>query len=316
MTRIKADPGTSPHRLLLVLVGPTAVGKTEIAIQIAHFFRTEIISADSRQFYREMRIGTAVPTSAQLSAVPHHFIGHLSIHDEYNVYRFENDVLNLLRNLFQHHRLVVMTGGSGLYVNAVLKGIDDLPDPDPGLREQLKAKLGSEGIGALQKMLLELDPEYYKDVDKNNPKRLLRAIEVCLTTGSTFSSLRINQPRERNFRILQIGLDLPREQLYQRINERIDRMVDYGLVEEARSLYPFRHLNALNTVGYKELFKFFDGSITLDEALKDIKTHSRKYAKRQLTWFRRDPAIIWLPPDRFPDMIDLISRQLTTAEEN
>ncbi|MBP6976815.1 MAG: tRNA (adenosine(37)-N6)-dimethylallyltransferase MiaA [Bacteroidales bacterium] len=311
MNRVLVNPGLiNPPRLLVILVGPTAAGKTTLAIQLAQHFRTEIISADSRQFYREMRIGTAVPSAEELALVPHHFIGHLSIHEDYNVYRYEKDVLGLLDRLFQHHETVIMTGGSGLYVRSVLRGIDDLPDPDPILRKQLTAKLLQEGISSLQAMLRELDPEYYATVDQNNPKRLLRAIEVSMITGVPFSLQRSHRPKKRDFGILQIGITLQRDSLYQRINERVDRMMENGLLEEARLLYPFRHLNALNTVGYKELFEYLSGEVNLEEAVKNIKTHTRKYAKRQLTWFRQDASIHWLQPDGFKEMTVLISSHL------
>ncbi|MDD5508833.1 MAG: tRNA (adenosine(37)-N6)-dimethylallyltransferase MiaA [Bacteroidales bacterium] len=296
--------------LLLVITGPTAAGKTAVALALARHFRTGIVSADSRQFYREMKIGTAVPSQTELSLVPHHFIGHLSITESYNVYRYEKEVLALLNDLFERRPVVVLAGGSGLYINAVLYGIDVMPDPDPELREKLKQRLLTEGIVPLQEMLAELDPEYFTEVDRNNPKRLMRAIEVCKTTGNKYSQLRSKTLHKRDFDVLQIGLELPREVLYQRIDDRIDRMMEEGLLEEVRSLYPYRHFNALNTVGYKELFEFFDGRITLEQAVKDIKTHSRKYAKRQLTWLRRDPSIIWLQPERIPEMIALAESKI------
>ena len=305
------DSTRSPSSsLLLVITGPTAVGKTAVASALATYFRTEIISADSRQFYKEMTIGTAVPSPEELSRVPHHFIGHLSITETYNIYRYENEVLNLLKKLFRDHSIIIMAGGSGLYIRAVLFGIDDLPDPDPVLREELHGKLLQEGVRPLQEMLAGLDPEYYAEVDRNNPKRLMRAIEVCMATGSKYSLLRRKTPAARDFTFLQIGLEIPRDLLYAKINERIDGMMEAGLLEEARALYPCRHLNALNTVGYKELFEFFDGRITLEQAVKDIKTHTRKYAKRQLTWFRHDPSIIWMHPDRLTEMISLVEPRI------
>jgi tRNA dimethylallyltransferase len=289
--------------LLVVVAGPTAVGKTSLAISLALHFKTEILSADSRQFYREMQIGTAVPTMEELSSVRHHFIHHLSIQDNYNVSGYENDALALLDKLFQQHRVVVMTGGSGLYINAVCHGIDELPDPDPGIRHELKEILAGMGVEALMKELIMLDPEYAAIVDPGNPARLIRAIEICRVTGVAYSTLRRNQRKQRIFRILKVGLELPREVLYPTINKRVDAMMEAGLFEEALSLYPFRHLNALNTVGYKELFDHFEGFTTLDHAVEKIKTHSRRYAKRQLTWFKKDLDYSWFHPGDFNKII-------------
>ncbi len=286
-----------PKRYLLIITGPTAVGKTALTIHLAQTLKTEILSADSRQFYREMRIGTARPGEKKLSLVPHHFIGQLSIHDEYNVSRFETDALNLLQQLFMNHPVVIMTGGSGLYINAVCHGIDDFPGPDDSLREELKSLFASEGIESLRSRLRILDPQYYNEVDLANPKRLLRALEVCITTGMPYSGLRKMKPKIRDFEIIRIGLTRGKEELNRRINDRVDRMVEDGLLEEVKSLIPFRHLNALNTVGYKELFSFFDGTLSLGSAIENIKTNSRRYAKRQMTWFRRDKAITWFYPD-------------------
>jgi len=283
--------------LLIVITGPTAVGKTTLAIEIAKAFFSEILSADSRQFYKEMRIGTASPSSIELKAVPHHFIGHISIHDEYNVSRYEEDALKMLDQLFTHNHQVILTGGSGLYIKAVCHGIDELPDPDNGLRTELKELYHNVGIEALQDKLKELDPEYFDEVDRSNPKRLLRAIEVCLTTGVTYSSLRKNKPKPRKFKYVKIGLTLDRQELYHRINHRVDRMMDEGFLSEAKTLFSNRHLNALNTVGYKELFDHIEGTISLGEAVEKIKTSTRRYAKRQITWFRKDPEIIWFHPD-------------------
>jgi tRNA dimethylallyltransferase len=297
---------TDPRNLLIVITGPTAVGKTSLTIQLARSLGTEIISADSRQFYKEMRIGTARPGEAELQGVPHHFIGHLSIHDEYNVSRYEEDVLNLLGNLFQRNGCVLMAGGSGLYINAVCNGIDDLPDADDSLREELKMLYAKEGTGALRARLRILDPDYYEQADLANPKRLLRALEVCIATGKPYSALRTNVRKEREFGILKIGLHRDREELNLRINQRVDRMVEAGLVEEARQLLPFRNLNALNTVGYKELFPYFDGILPLDTAIENIKTHSRRYAKRQMTWFRKDPSIRWFHPDQAEEILTFV----------
>ncbi|MCK9219896.1 MAG: tRNA (adenosine(37)-N6)-dimethylallyltransferase MiaA [Bacteroidales bacterium] len=286
----------SEKRTLIIISGPTAVGKTDTALLLAKTLKTDILSADSRQFYREMRIGTATPSMDELQLVPHHFIGHLSIHDPYNVSKFETAALEKLDELFLKHPKVIMVGGSGLYIHAVCHGIDQLPDPDPEIRKTLKEMLSMEGIEKLKSELQKLDPEYARMVDLQNPARLIRALEVCLTTGLPYSSLRSNKSQQRSFRWINIGLTLPREILNQRINNRVDQMVHAGLVDEARDLYPFRDLNALNTVGYKELFEHFDGKVSLSQAIENIKTHTRRYAKRQLTWFRKDLSIRWFYP--------------------
>ncbi len=288
---------TDPKQYLLVVTGPTAVGKTSLTLQLARSLETEILSADSRQFYSEMRIGTARPGEKELQLVPHHFTGHISIRDEYNVSRFESDALNLLGQLFKHHQMVIMTGGSGLYINAVCHGIDDLPDPDDTLREELKIMYAQEGIESLRSKLHILDPVYYNKVDVANPKRLLRALEVCIGTGRPFSELRKNEPKPRYFEIIMIGLTREKEELNKRINDRVDRMMEDGLLAEVEQLLPYRHCNALNTVGYKEFFPYFSGEISLDMAITNVKTHSRRYAKRQMTWFRKDGNITWFHPD-------------------
>jgi tRNA dimethylallyltransferase len=295
-----------PKRTLLVVTGPTAVGKTFLTLNLAQLFKTEILSADSRQFYREMRIGTARPAEDEIQLVPHHFIGHISVYDGYNVSRFESDAMNLLDNLFRDHEVVIMTGGSGLYINAVCQGIDDLPDPDDTLREELKTKYAQEGIESLRTKLRLLDPVYYGEVDIANPKRLLRALEVCISTGRPFSELRKHQPKPRNFEIIRVGLTREKEELNRRINDRVERMMEEGLLEEARTLLPFRHLNALNTVGYKELFPYFDGLISLASAIENIKTHTRRYAKRQMTWFRKDKSIRWFHPDQVEEILNFV----------
>ena len=296
---------TIDDRLLVVVAGPTAVGKTSLAIALAQKFNTEILSVDSRQFYREMSIGTAAPSFQELSLISHHFIHHLSIQEPYNVSQFENDALILLDNLFQNHRIVFMAGGSGLYINAVCNGIDLLPDPDPEIRSNLKGIFKEAGIAALVEELTHLDPEYARTVDCSNPARLMRAIEICHITGMPYSSLRTNTPKKRNFQTLKIAIELPREQLYQRINSRVDDMMQAGFFEEALSLYPYRHLNALNTVGYKELFDHFSGLTSLEFAVDKIKVHSRRYAKRQLTWFKKDHEYKWFQPDEINRIIEL-----------
>ncbi len=294
-------------KYLIVIVGPTAVGKTDVSIKLAKEWNTEIISADSRQFYTEMSIGTAKPDPQQLQAVKHHFIGHLSIHDYFNVSRFEKDTLELLKSLFEKHTIVFLVGGSGLYIDAVCNGIDDFPDPDPEFRNYLKGIYKDEGIAKLQEILLETDPEYYATVDINNPNRLLRAIEVCLSTGRKFSELRLNRTKERDFHIIRIGLNLPRPELFSRIELRVDQMIENGLVEEVKNLMPYRHLNALNTVGYKEIFEYLDSKITLQQAIVNIKTSTRRYAKRQLTWFNRTGDYTWFEPDQLNEITNYLT---------
>ncbi len=295
------------NKFLVVIAGPTAVGKTDVAITLAKEWHTEIISADSRQFYSEMSIGTAKPDSQQLNEVKHHFVGQLSIHDYYNVSKFETESLLLLQKLFEIHDIVFMVGGSGLYIDAVCKGIDDFPDPEPELRAYLKGIYMDDGIGKLQEMLLSLDPEYYATVDINNPNRLLRALEVCHTTGKKFSEQRLNSAKNRDFRIIKIGLALPRPELFSRIESRVDQMIENGLVKEVENLLPFRHLNALKTVGYKEIFEFLNSEITLQQAIVNIKTNTRRYAKRQLTWFNRTDEYKWFGPSQIKEITNYLT---------
>ena len=301
---------SSPDKTLIVVVGPTASGKTGTAIEIAKYFHTEIISADSRQFYKEIPIGTAAPNSQQLAQVKHHFVGQLSIADDYNVSRFEQDVINLLDEKFKSHNVMVMAGGSGLYIDAVCNGIDELPSPDEQLRSSLNKKFEKEGIESLQQQLKVLDPVYYNQVDLQNPKRLLRAIEVCLQTGKRYSDLRKKNIATRDFNIVKVGLNLPREELFEHINKRTDLMLEGGWFEEAKSVFPQRNLNSLNTVGYKELFKYLSGEWTLDFAIEKIKTNTRRYAKRQLTWFKRDESIHWFSPFEMDRIIDYLSQNI------
>jgi len=294
-------------KYLVVIAGPTAVGKTDVAIKLAKEFRTSIISSDSRQFYNEMSIGTAKPDPQQLDEVKHHFIGQLSIHDYYNVSMFENDALQRLSSLFEQHDVVFMVGGSGLYIDAVCRGIDDFPDPEPDYRNYLKGIFQDEGIAKLQEMLLETDPEYFYKVDINNPNRLLRALEVCHVTGKKFSEQRLNNSKQRDFHIVRIGLNLPRPELFSRIELRVDQMIEKGLVEEVRSLLPYRHLNALNTVGFKEIFEYLDSKITLLQAIVNIKTSTRRYAKRQLTWFNRTDEYKWFEPTALNEITNYLT---------
>jgi tRNA dimethylallyltransferase len=289
---------------LFVIVGPTAVGKTAVGIHLARQFNCPVISADSRQFYREMKIGTAVPTPEELEQVKHYFIGNKSVTESYNISQYENDVLELLPELFSVYPNLVMVGGSGLYVDAVCNGIDDMPNTDPIIRNQLNELLKNEGIEVLQQRLLELDPEYYKEVDLKNPVRLQRALEVCLQTGKSYSQFRMKVKKERNFNIVKIGIELEKSVLNNQIELRVDRMMNEGQLDEVKSLLSFRQYNALNTVGYKELFAYLDGDITLEKAILDIKNNTRHYAKRQFTWFRKDPDIHWFYPDQIINLIE------------
>ena len=297
-------------KTLIILLGPTGVGKTDLSIDIASYFQTEIISCDSRQIYREMNIGTAVPDAKTLKAIPHHFIRSHSIHDYYNASKFETEVLERLEQLFRQRDIVIMTGGSMLYIDALCKGLDDLPNVDQQLRQSLMKRMETEGIANLLNELRELDPDYYKVVDLKNPKRILHALEICLMTGRPFSSFRTNPSRKRPFNIIKIGLNCDRTVLYNRINQRVDKMFEEGLEEEVINLYPLRKLNSLNTVGYREIFDHLDGTITLDEAREKIKANSRKYARKQLTWFRRDPEITWFTPGMKDEIIANINLQL------
>ncbi len=291
---------------LIVIVGPTGSGKTDLSIRLALHYRAPILSTDSRQVYRGMPIGTAQPTDEQLKTVEHHFIASLDIKDRLNCGEYEVQALACLEKLFAQHDDVVAVGGSGLYVRALCEGMDELPQADEALRRELERRLADEGIGALAEQLRELDPRYYEEVDRSNPARVMRALEVCLQTGRPYSAQRTGVRRERPFRIIKIGVNLPREVLYDRINRRVDAMVAEGLEAEARRLYPHRELNALQTVGYREFFDCFDGRVTRDEAVELIKRNTRRYAKRQLTWFRRDPGIRWFAPTDDEEMIRYI----------
>ena len=294
-------------KYLIVVLGPTAIGKTAFAIRLAQYYNAEIISADSRQFYHEMRIGTAYPDPEELAAAKHHFVGNLSIGDTYNVARYEEEVLALLDTLYEKQDVAILSGGSGLYIDAVCKGIDDLPDHDPKLRQSLKEEMKRIGLGAFAEKLKLLDPEYYEVVDLNNPNRLLRAVEVCLQTGSTYTALRKNTNKPRPFRMIKVGLNTERDILFDRIAERVDRMMEKGLLEEVKKLLPYRDHNALNTVGYKELIAHLDGAVSLELAVEKIKTNTRRYAKRQLTWFKRDEEIRWFEPTDLSGVIEWIS---------
>ena len=280
---------------LVVVVGPTAIGKTNWAITLAEALGTEILSADSRQFYREMAIGTAVPDPDQLACVPHHFIQHISIKDHFSVGDYERAALARLEVLFKNNATAVMVGGSGLYIDAVVKGLDRFPEIGDGIREELNQVLENQGINRLREELREADPEYYERVDLDNPHRLIRALEVYRSSGKPYSSFLGNKTGKRNFSSVFVGFTADRPVIYQRINQRVDQMVVDGLLEEARRLYPYRHLPALQTVGYREFFRYFEGEKSMEEAVDEIKKNTRRYAKRQLTWFRNRPEIKWFP---------------------
>jgi tRNA dimethylallyltransferase len=303
---------TTEKSLLICVVGATAIGKTTLAIEIAKRFSTEIISADSRQFYKEMKIGTAVPSSEELAEVSHHFIQNKSIYDEYTVGDFEKEVLLKLRTLFQKHKFVVMVGGSGLYVDAVVRGLDQFPDVPLDIRANLNFELQSKGIETLQKELKEVDPAYFKKVDINNPHRLIRALEIFRSSGKPYSSFLIKEENPRSFQTIFIGLTAERDVIYQRINERVDKMLANGLIAEAKGLLPYKALNALQTVGYRELFQFFEGNFSREQAISEIKKNSRRFAKRQGTWFRKKEDIHWFKFDTNPsEIIDFIKEKST-----
>lgn len=286
-------------KYLLAIAGPTASGKTELSVKLARHFRTEIISADSRQFYHEMKIGTASPSEDQLAAVKHHFVRHVSIHKPIDVASFESEALKTINDLHIKHEIVIITGGSGLYLDAVCRGLDNIPETGVAVRQQVNQLYEKQGLIGLQTLLIQLDPEYYKIVDQKNPRRLQRAIEVCLQTGKTFTFYRKRQPLPRPFGTIWVGINTERTQLINRINLRVEAMVADGLVEEARSLYQFAALNPLQTVGYQELFRYFDKKITLEQAIDEIKVNTRQFAKRQMTWFRKNKEINWFDFDDF-----------------
>ncbi len=294
---------------LVVIAGPTASGKTSTAIKVAQALGSVIISADSRQFYKEIPIGTAAPTKQELSKVQHYMIYNLSVEDDYNVADYEHDVLNLLNKLFLEHDTVVLTGGSGLFIDAVCNGIDLMPDISEENRKLVDRLYQEGGLMALQNEVKRLDPEYYKIVDKQNPRRLQRAIEVCYQTGLPYFSFRNNIVKHRDFKIVKVAILWERNELISRINQRVENMIAEGLVEEARMMYPKRHLNSLNTVGYKEMFEYFDGKITLEEAIEQIKISTRQYAKRQMTWLRRSNDYKWFTIDEIDKMLEYINDQ-------
>ncbi|NGM66351.1 tRNA (adenosine(37)-N6)-dimethylallyltransferase MiaA [Sphingobacterium sp. SGR-19] len=296
---------------LIVVVGPTAVGKTTMGIALAKHFKTEIISADSRQFYREMSIGTAKPDADELTVVKHHFIDSHTIEEEYSAGDFERGALCLLDSLFEKHDVVVMVGGSGLFVRAVCEGLDNLPKAPVAVRERLNGIFEQEGLESLQQKLKQVDPDYYQHADIHNPQRVIRALEVYEATGQPFSSYRVREMVERPFKIVTIGLNMERQELYDRINLRVDRMIEKGLVSEVRSLLSHRNKPALLTVGYAEIFDFIDGKITLEEAISRIKQNSRRYAKRQITWFKKHGNTVWFEPDDCEGILSFLRSGLT-----
>lgn len=296
---------------LIIITGPTASGKTDLAVTLAEHFDTEIISADSRQIFKEMRIGTAVPDDEVLHRVKHHFIQTRSVKEYYNAFMYETEVIDLLeQQLFVNHDVAIMCGGSMMYVDAVCNGIDLIPDPDMAVRNRLWQQFENEGIEPLRQQLLQLDPEYYKICDLNNHKRIIKALEVSIQTGKPYSSFRTGNKKQRSFAIIKIGVNYPREILHQRINQRVDKMIGEGLLDEARSLYSLKHLNSLNTVGYRELFDFFDNKTSLETAVEHIKRNTRRYARKQISWFNGDKDLTWFQPDKVDDIINYCNSKI------
>ena len=294
------------EKTLIVITGPTAVGKTALSLDVARHFGVPIINADSRQIYRELRIGTAAPTEDEQRQVRHYFVGTLALDEYYSASIYEQQVMSLLEGLFRESDYALMSGGSMMYIDAVCNGIDDIPTVDDATRTRLKQRLAEEGLERLVEELRAMDPEHYAIVDRQNPRRVLHALEICHMTGRTYTSYRKSERKQRPFRIVKIGLNRPREELYGRINRRVDQMMDTGLLDEARRLYPLRHLNALNTVGYKEMFAHLDGTWTLAEAVERMKGNTRRYARKQLTWFKRDPEVHWFTPGDMNEIINFI----------
>ncbi|XLS30912.1 tRNA (adenosine(37)-N6)-dimethylallyltransferase MiaA [Flavobacteriaceae bacterium M23B6Z8] len=302
---------TSSSKTIIAVSGPTAIGKTSLAIKLARHFYTEIISADSRQFYKEMSIGTAVPNATELAAVPHHFIQHKSIHDYYTVGSYEKDAIQKTQSIFSTKEQLVLVGGSGLYMNAVLNGMDEFPNVDPAIRNELNHKYKTQGIIVLQELLKKHDPVYFQKVDISNPQRIIRALEVSIQAKTPYSSFLDQPKKDRDFKHIHLGLTAPREIIYDRINKRVAIMLEAGLLDEAEKLFEYRSLNALQTVGYKELFRYFEGAHSLDFAIAEIKKNTRRYAKRQLTWLRRNPTVNWIEYDTdFEEVINIIERKL------
>ena len=299
-------------KTLFVILGPTGVGKTELCLTIAKHLKTPIINADSRQIFAELPIGTCAPTPEQLAIVKHYFVGNHQLHDYYSAAKYEQDALSLLTRLFNGeedgigHDTALLSGGSMMYIDAVCKGIDEIPTVDNNTRELMKQRLTSEGLEALVEELKQLDPEHWSIVDRNNPRRVVHALEICHMTGKTYTSFRTNSIKQRPFNIVKIGLNRPRDILYDRINQRVLTMMEQGLENEARKVYPLRHLNSLNTVGYKELFAYFDGLIPQEEAIRQIQSNTRQYMRKQLTWYKKDESVTWFEPDNIEDILKYI----------
>ena len=300
-----------PNKTLLVILGPTGVGKTNISLHLAKLFGCPIISSDSRQLYRELKIGTAAPSVEQLELVKHYFIGSHSIFDDYNAGQYEHDTIHLLDELFKKHDVVLLVGGSMMYIDAVCNGMDEIPTVDPQTRIFWQKQYAEFGLEFIQNELKRLDPEHYNQVDLQNPKRIMHALEICSLTGKPYSDLRTGERKQRNFSIIKVGLNRPRPELYERINSRVDEMMQEGLLQEAQKFYAFKHLNTLNTVGYKELYEYMDGNWTLDFAVNMIKQDSRRYAKRQLTWFNRDSEIQWFHPNEKEIILNFLEQKIT-----
>jgi len=298
------------EKTLVIIVGPTAIGKTALSIKVAQHFNTEILSADSRQFFKEMFIGTAKPSGEELAAAPHHFIGSHSVDTLFSTGDFEQEALQLMEKLFLNKDVLVMVGGSGLYIDAISKGLDTLPEIDLNIREELNQLFEDEGIEAIRSRLKQADPVYYEKVDQSNPQRMIRGLEMFLSTGKTLSSLLTSSIKKRPFKMVKIGLNTDRDLLYRNINLRVDQMMEQGLLQEVQSLLPFKKYNALNTVGYSELFDYLDGNATLQEAVDKIKQNTRRFAKRQLTWFRRDHEITWFEPNQTERIVRYLEEQL------
>ena len=299
-------------KTLFVILGPTGVGKTELCLTIAKHLKTPIINADSRQIFAELPIGTCAPTPKQQSIVKHYFVGNHQLHDYYSAAKYEQDALTLISRLFNgeedgiEHDTALLSGGSMMYIDAVCKGIDEIPTVDNNTRELMKQRLASEGLEALVEELKQLDPEHWSIVDRNNPRRVVHALEICHMTGKTYTSFRTNSIKQRPFNIVKIGLNRPRDILYDRINQRVLTMMEQGLENEARKVYPLRHLNSLNTVGYKELFAYFDGLIPQEEAVRQIQSNTRQYMRKQLTWYKKDESVTWFEPDNIEDILKYI----------
>lgn len=295
-------------KTLVVVIGPTGVGKTELCLRVAEHYGTPIVNADSRQIFAELPIGTAAPTKEQQQRVEHFFVGTHHVDDYYSAAMYEHDAINTLNALFKTHDIVVLSGGSMMYVDAVCKGIDDIPTVDDRTRSLYKRRLNEEGLPTLVAELKERDPQHWEIVDRNNPRRVVHALEICYMTGKTYSSFRTNTHKIRPFEILKIGIDRPREELYDRINKRVIDMIEKGLEKEAYAMYPRKGLNALNTVGYKEMFAYFDGLIAREEAIRQIQSNTRRYMRKQLTWFKKDTSIKWFSPDNVEDILNYIDK--------